>query len=464
MDSALQYARDHADRFVEELKAWLRIPSISTDPEHDAQTRRAADWLAQRLRDAGLKTVDVLETGSAESPGHPVVYAEHHVSDDAPTVLVYGHYDVQPPDPLELWDQDPFEPVEVDGDLVARGAADDKGQAFMHVKAVEAYLQSGDGLPVNLKMMVEGEEENGSVHLAPFIEANRDRLAADVVLVSDTALFAPGVPSIAYGLRGLAYVEVELEGPARDLHSGVYGGGVENPINALARMIADLHDDDHRVTVEGFYDDVRELTDEERAGFRELPFDEARWQEEAGVEATKTEAGYSVLEGTTARPTLDVNGIWGGYTGKGAKTVLPSKATAKISCRLVPDQTPDDITEKLRRHFETHAPETMRLTFRNLHGGHGAIVDTSAPAMQAAAEALEGVFGQRPHFTREGGSIPVVADFKRLLGLDTVLMGFGLDSDAIHSPNERFGLDRFHQGIEASVRFLDAYARQAEDR
>ena len=462
MDPALQYARDHADRFVEELKAWLRIPSISTDAAYDAHTRRAADWLADTLRDAGFDTVEVLETGTAESPGHPVVYAEHHVSDDAPTVLVYGHYDVQPPDPLELWDHDPFEPTEVDGDLVARGAADDKGQAFMHVKAAEAYLQSGAGLPVNLKVMVEGEEENGSVHLASFIEAHRDRLAADVVLVSDTALFAPGVPSIAYGLRGLAYVEVELEGPSRDLHSGVYGGGVENPINALARMIADLHDAGHRVTVEGFYDDVRDLTDEERAGFRALPFDEARWRDEAGVEATKTEAGYTVLEGTTARPTLDVNGIWGGYTGQGAKTVLPSKATAKISCRLVPDQTPDDVTEKLRRHFEAHAPDTMRLTFRNLHGGHGAIVDTSAPAMQAAAEALEGVFGQRPHFTREGGSIPVVADFKRLLGLDTVLMGFGLDSDAIHSPNERFGLDRFHQGIEASVRFLDAYARQAE--
>lgn len=464
MDPALSYARDHATRFVEELKAWLRIPSISTDSDYDAQTRQAATWLADTLRDAGMDTVEVMETGTAESPGHPIVYAEHHVSDDAPTVLVYGHYDVQPPDPLELWEQDPFEPVERDGDLVARGAADDKGQVFMHVKSVEAYLQSDGALPVNVKMMVEGEEESGSVHLAPFIEEHKDLLAADVVLVSDTALFAPGVPSIAYGLRGMAYVEVELTGPARDLHSGVYGGGVENPVNALAAMIAALHDDDHRVTVEGFYDAVRPLSDEEREGFRQLPFDEARWTEEAGVKATKSEAGYSVLEGTTARPTLDVNGIWGGYTGKGAKTVLPSKATAKISCRLVPDQTPDDITEKLRRHFEAHVPETMTLQFRNLHGGHGAIVDTSAPAMQAAAEALEGVFGQRPHFTREGGSIPVVADFKRILGLDTVLMGFGLDSDAIHSPNERFGLDRFHQGIEASVRFFDAYARQGTAR
>jgi acetylornithine deacetylase/succinyl-diaminopimelate desuccinylase-like protein len=455
MTDALAYAQSHADTFVEQLTDWLRIPSISTDSDYDADTRRAADWLADDLRRIGIEKVDVMETG-----GHPIVYAEHHVSDDRPTVLVYGHYDVQPPDPMELWESPPFEPVVKDGDIVARGSADDKGQAFMHVKAAEAYLQSEGELPVNLKMMIEGEEESGSVHLAPFIEKHKELLAADVVLVSDTSLFAPGVPSIAYGLRGLAYVEVELTGPARDLHSGVYGGGVENPINALARMIADLHDADHRVTVEGFYENVRDLSDEEREGYKKLPFDLDRWMEEAGVKATKSEKGYTVLEGTTGRPTLDVNGIWGGYTGKGAKTVLPSKATAKISCRLVPDQTPDEITDKLRRHFEERTPETMTLDFRNLHGGHGAIVDTSAPAMQAAAEALEGVFGQTPHFTREGGSIPVVADFKRLLGLDTVLMGFGLDSDAIHSPNERFGLDRFHQGIEASIRFMDAYAKQ----
>jgi acetylornithine deacetylase/succinyl-diaminopimelate desuccinylase-like protein len=454
MDAPLQYAKDHAERFVEELKAWLRIPSISTDPTYAAQTRSAAEWLADNLRDAGLGAVEVMETD-----GHPVVFAEHHVSDDAPTVLVYGHYDVQPPDPLDLWDQDPFEPVEKDGDLVARGSADDKGQAFMHVKAAEAWLAT-DGPPVNLKFVVEGEEENGSVHLPGFLEENRDKLAADVCLVSDTALFAPGVPSIAYGLRGLAYVEVTLTGPKKDLHSGVYGGGVENPINALAQMIADLHDDDHRVTVEGFYDDVVALTDDEREAYRDLPFDEAAWKDEAGVSETKTEAGYSVLEGTTGRPTLDCNGVWGGYTGEGAKTVLPSKASAKISCRLVPDQTPGDITDKLRRHFEAHVPDTMSLTFRDLHGGHGVLVDREAPAMQAASEAMEAVFGRKPFFTREGGSIPVVADFKRILGLDTVLMGFGLDSDSIHSPNERFGLDRFHQGIEASVRFMDAYARQ----
>ena len=454
MDDALHYAKDHADRFVEELKAWLRIPSISTDSGHDADTRQAAEWLADNLRQAGVDTVEVIDT-----EGHPVVYGEHAGPEGAPTVLVYGHYDVQPPDPLELWDHDPFEPVERDGKLIARGAADDKGQAFMHVKAAEALLANG-GPPVTLKFLVEGEEENGSKHLPQFLRDHKDRLAADVVLVSDTALFAPGVPSIAYGLRGLAYVEVTLQGPGKDLHSGVYGGAVHNPINALAAMIADLHDDEHRVTVEGFYDDVQDLSDDERAGYAALPFDEQAWKNEAGVTETRTEAGYSVLEGTSGRPTLDCNGIWGGYTGQGAKTVLPAKASAKISCRLVPHQTPGDITDKLRRHFQAHTPDTMTLTFTDLHGGHGVIVDTSAPAMQAAKAALRDVFGQEPHFTREGGSIPVVADFKKILGLDTVLMGFGLDSDSIHSPNEEFGLDRFHQGIEASIRFMDAYAKQ----
>ncbi len=464
MDSALAYARRHADRFVEELTDWLRIPSISTDPEYAGDVRRAAEWLAADLRRAGVSRVELMETGTAEHRGHPVVYAEHLVDAEAPTVLVYGHYDVQPPDPLELWTSPPFEPVLKDGHLVARGSSDDKGQVFMHAKAAEAYLKNdgpqAGGPPVNLKFLIEGEEESGSVNLDLFIEANKTLLKADVVLISDTGLFAPGVPSITYGLRGLAYVEVTLTGPARDLHSGMYGGAVHNPANALARMIADLHDADHRVTVEGFYDDVRPLTDDERAEFARLPFDEAAWLAEAGAKAPRTEKGYTTLEGVSARPTLDVNGIWGGYTGQGAKTVLPSKASAKISCRLVPDQTPADVTDKLRCHFERHTPDTMTLEFKDLHGGHGAIVDIKAPAMQAAKEAMRGVFGREPFFTREGGSIPVVAAFKRLLGLDTVLMGLGLDSDAIHSPNEKFGLDRFHQGIEASIRFMDAYARQ----
>lgn len=460
MTDALSYAQQHGDAFVEQLTDWLRIPSISTDPDYAEDTRRAADWLADEFRRIGVDDVRVMETGSEAAPGHPIVVARHTVDLAKPTVLVYGHYDVQPPDPMDLWDSPPFEPVLKNGNLVARGSADDKGQAFMHVKSAEAYLQAEGEPPVNLVFLIEGEEESGSVHLAPFIEKHAHLLEADVVLISDTSLFAPGVPSITYGLRGLAYVEVTLTGPDRDLHSGGYGGGVENPINALARLIGELHDDDHRVTVEGFYDHVQDLTEDERAAYEALPFDRDAWMKEIGLKETKTEAGYTTLEGLSARPTLDVNGIWGGYTGKGAKTVLPSKASAKISCRLVPNQTPGDITERLRRHFERHTPETMTLSFTDLHGGHGAVVDTSAPAMQAAAEALEGVFGERPHFTREGGSIPVVAEFKRLLGLDTVLMGFGLDSDAIHSPNEKFGLDRFHQGIEASIRFFDAYARQ----
>jgi acetylornithine deacetylase/succinyl-diaminopimelate desuccinylase-like protein len=329
----------------------------------------------------------------------------------------------------------------------------------MHVKAAEAYLKTAGRLPVNLKFLIEGEEESGSAHLTSFIEAHRDRLAADVVVISDTSMFAPGVPSLTYGLRGLAYVEVVLTGPNRDLHSGVYGGAVENPANALARLIAGLHDDDHRVTVPGFYDAVRPLTDEERATFRALPFDEQAWRASVGVDAVRTERGYSVLEAVTARPTLDVNGLWSGYQGAGAKTVLPSKASCKISTRLVPDQHPDDVAEQLRRYFAANTPPTMRLDFRPLHGGFPVLVDTTIPAMQAAAEAMEGVYGRTPFFTREGGSIPVVADFKRLLGLDTVLMGFGLDSDAIHSPNEHFGLDRFGEGIQAIIRFLNAYGK-----
>jgi acetylornithine deacetylase/succinyl-diaminopimelate desuccinylase-like protein len=455
VQDALSYARSHADDFVDQLKDFLRIPSISTDPDYAGDVRRTAEWLRDELKRIGMDRAEVMDT-----PGHPIVYAERIEDPALPTVLIYGHYDVQPPDPLELWDSPPFEPVVKDGNVYARGACDDKGQAFMHVKAVEAYLQTAGRLPVNVKFLLEGEEESGSASLPGFIEHHRDLLAADVVMVSDTGMFARGVPSITYGLRGLAYVEVTLTGPRRDLHSGMYGGAVENPINALCRLIGQLHDGQHRITVQGFYDNVRDLTEEEREQYRELPFDEARWLGEVGLSVSKTEEGYSALEGTSGRPTLDVNGIWGGYTGKGAKTVLPSKACAKISCRLVPDQTPEEITEKLRLHFEANTPETMTLTFTDLHGGQGAVVDTEAPAMQAAAEALRSVFDRDPVFIRSGGSIPVVADFKELLGLDTVLMGFGLDTDAIHSPNEHFGLDRYHQGIESAIRFLDAYARQ----
>jgi acetylornithine deacetylase/succinyl-diaminopimelate desuccinylase-like protein len=452
---ALSYVDLHFARFVEELKELLRIPSISTDSDYASEVRRAATWLADHFRALGFERVEIFET-----KGHPIVYAEYHTGSDRPTVLVYGHYDVQPPDPLELWTSPPFEPQVREGALYARGASDDKGQLFMHVKAAEAYLRTAGTLPVNLKFLLEGEEESGSVHLAPFIEAHRELLAADVVVISDTAMFAPGVPSITYGLRGLAYVEVELTGPVRDLHSGVYGGAVENPINVLARLIAGLHDEDHRITIPGFYDAVRPLSEEERRTFQELPFDEQAWMKAIGVSAVRTEKGYTVLEAITARPTLDVNGVWGGYQGRGAKTVLPAKAGAKISMRLVPDQDPEDIIEKTRRYFEQHTPPTCRLRFTPLHGGHPVLVDTRHPAMQAAAEAMARVFGRRPYFTREGGSIPVVADFKRLLGLDSVLMGFGLNSDAIHAPDEHFGLDRFRQGIESVIHFWQLYGQQ----
>ncbi len=455
MQNALAYAQAHFDDFVDELKDLLRIPSISTDPAYNDDVNRAAEWLVDHFHHLGVVDAEAIATD-----GHPIVFAEHLVDEACPTILVYGHYDVQPPDPLELWESRPFEPVIKNGTLYARGTCDDKGQLFMHLKALESYFQTTGQPPVNLKFIYEGEEESGSKHLVPFIEAHKDQLAADVVLISDTAIFAPGVPSITYGLRGMAYVEVILTGPDRDLHSGVYGGAIENPLNVLARLVAGLHDADYRITLPGFYDEVRPLTEEERESFRQLPFDEHEWMASVGVEAVYAEKGYTVWEAVTARPTFDANGIWGGYQGEGAKTVLPSKAGVKISTRLVPDQDSDEIAEKIRHYFEKYTPPTMKLDFRNLHGGKPVLVNTQSPAMQAAAEAMAGVYGKKPFFVRGGGSIPVVADFKEILGLDSVLMGFGLDSDAIHSPNEHFGLDRFQEGIQSIIRFMDLYARR----
>ena len=457
MQPALQHASHHFPDFVQELIGMLKIPSISTDSEYAGEVKRCAEWLAKHMRNIGVQKVEVIPTN-----GHPIVYGEHIVGPEKPTVLVYGHYDVQPPDPLELWKSPPFEPVlHEDGRLVARGSSDDKGQMFMHVKAIESYIKAEDQPPLNIKFIVEGEEESGSSNLRPFIENHRELLKADVVVISDTSMFAAGVPSITYGLRGLAYTQVEITGPDRDLHSGMYGGGIENPLNALARLIAGLHDENHRITIPGFYDNVRDLSEEERATFAALPFDADEWKHSVGVDQSKTEAGYTTLEGISARPTLDVNGIWGGYQGEGAKTVLPSKAGAKISMRLVPDQRPEEITDKIRAYFEANLPPTMKLKFTNLHGGHGAIVDIQHPAMQAAGKALLDTYGKEPFFTREGGSIPVVAEFKEIMGIDTVLMGFGLDEDAIHSPNESFGMDRFREGILSIIRFYDYYAKES---
>ena len=454
LERALSYHTQQRAAFKEALFDLLRIPSISTDPAHAADVRAAAEWVKTHAIACGMNATMI------ETAGHPAVYAETPPVAGRPTVLVYGHYDVQPPDPLDLWDSPPFEPVEKHGNIYARGACDDKGQMFMHLKAVESWMKSAGAPPVNVKFLIEGEEESGSAHLPALLKQEQARLAADVVLVSDTALFGSGEPSITTGLRGLAYCEVTLTGPNRDLHSGVYGGGVDNPANALARLIAQLHDETHRITIPGFYEDVLDLSEEERDTYQRLPFDEQAYQDALAIGATRTEEGYSILEATTARPTLDVNGIWGGYTGAGAKTVLPSKASAKISMRLVPNQTPEKAAALLEAWFKAHVPPTMKLSFTALHGGHPALVDLNAPALRAAAQAMEDSFGKAPYLVREGGSIPVVADFKHILGLDTVLLGFGLNSDAIHSPNEHFGLDRFHLGIETSIRFM---ARLAED-
>jgi len=453
MDAALSYAEDRFDTFLGELEDLLRIPSVSTDSAYADDVNRAANWLADHFSDIGMQESEVVVTD-----GHPIVYAEHVTGDDKPTVLVYGHYDVQPPDPLVEWETEPFEPTRRNGSIYARGACDDKGQMFMQVKAAEAYLQGEGEPPVNLKYVIEGEEETGSMAIGPFIEKNQDRLDADVVLISDTAMFGPDAPSITYGLRGLAYAEITLQGPNRDLHSGNYGGAVDNPCNALGRILEGLHDDDHRITIPGFYDDVIDLTAEERETYAQLPFDEEAWMDAIGIEAVRTEGGYTTIECLTARPTLDVNGLWGGYTGEGAKTVLPSKAHAKLSMRLVPDQHVEDIYDKLEAHFEEVVPDTMSFTMRRLHGGDPVLVDPSILPMQAAKGAMQDVLGKEPFFVRNGGTIPVVADFQDILGLDSVLMGFGLDSDAIHSPNEHFGIDRFQQGIQAIIRFHERYA------
>ncbi|MCS7082937.1 MAG: dipeptidase [Bacteroidota bacterium] len=441
------YVEAHWERFLEELKDLLRIPSVSADPAHRADVARAAQWLADHLRGLGLEA-EVLPTD-----GHPIVYAEWLGAPDAPTVLCYGHYDVQPPDPLELWESPPFEPTIRDGKLYARGASDDKGQAFLHLKALEAYLRAEGRPPVNVKFLLEGEEEVGSAHLAPFIERHRDRLRADVVLISDTAMFGPEEPSITYALRGLCYLEVELEGPNRDLHSGVYGGSVDNPALILARILAALHDAYGRITVPGFYDRVRPLEESERRLLAELPFDEAAYRRDLGLEALWGELGYTPLERATARPALDVNGLWSGYQGPGAKTVLPAQAGAKLSARLVPDQRAQEIAELIEAHLKRLCPPTARIRVRRLHGAEPVLVPLDHPALQAAARACERVFGRKPYFTREGGSIPVVALFDRLLGLKSVLLGFGLSSDAIHSPNEHFRLENFRKGIHTVAAF-----------
>lgn len=451
MSSVNTYIDNNIDRFQNELFELLSIPSVSTDSSRKTDIKKAAEFLLNQLNNAGLEHCQVFDT-----PGHPVVYGDFlHAGDDKPTVLVYGHYDVQPPDPLELWESDPFTPVVKEGNVYARGASDDKGQAYIHVKSIESILKTNGTFPVNVKIILEGEEEIGSPNLVPFLEKYKEMLSCDMVLISDTSMFGKNIPSITYGLRGLTYMEVEVIGPNRDLHSGVYGGGVENPINALARLISNLKNDNGVIQIPGFYDKVRGLTPEEREAYRQLPFDEAAYKKELGIEEVFGEVGYSTLERVSARPSLDVNGIWGGYQKEGAKTVLPSKGGAKISMRLVPDQDPQEIAQLFKAHIESVAPKTVKVKIIEHHGGHPAITDLNFYGLKSAAKAFEDIYGEKPLYTREGGSIPIVADFQTILGADSILMGFGLNSNNIHSPNENFSLEDFHRGIKTSARFFE---------
>jgi acetylornithine deacetylase/succinyl-diaminopimelate desuccinylase-like protein len=450
MSSTQEYIDQHKSKFVDELFELLRIPSVSTDSSKKDEIKKAAKFLVNQLENLNLDTVKTFET-----PGNPIVYGEHCPHDDRPTVLIYGHYDVQPPDPEELWDTPPFEPTIKDGLIYARGASDDKGQAFTHLKAVESFVKTGQDIPVNVKFILEGEEEIGSPNLVPFLENHKDLLECDMVLISDTSMFGEDQPSITYGLRGLAYMEIEVVGPNRDLHSGVYGGAVENPVNVLCEIIAKLKDEDGVIQIPGFYDTVVPLTKADREAFAQLPFDEKEYKKTLDVGALHGEKGYSTLERATARPTLDVNGIWGGYTKEGAKTVLPSKANAKVSMRLVPDQNPKEIAKLFKKQVEALAPDTVKVTVSEHHGGFASVTDLDFYGLKAGAQAFEDIYNKEALFSREGGSIPIVADFKRVLGVESILMGFGLTSNAIHSPNENFSLKDFHRGIKTSARFME---------
>ncbi len=440
------------DRFLEELLELLRIPSVSARSEHKPDMIACAKKVQERLLEAGADKAQLFET-----PGHPIVYGEKIIDPLKPTVLVYGHYDVQPPDPLNLWHSGPFEPVIKDGKIFARGACDDKGQFYMHVKALETMVQT-NSLPTNIKFLIEGEEEVGSNNLGTFVKANKDLLKADVILISDTAMLSLETPSIDVGVRGLTYIEVEVTGPNRDLHSGVYGGAVANPITILAQMIASLHNDKNEITIPGFYDDVLVATEEERKDMAKAPYNEAEYISDLGVKQLWGEEGYTTNERTGIRPTLEVNGIWGGYTGEGAKTVLPSKAFAKISCRLVPNQTSEKMTKMLIDHIEKIAPAYVTVTASEHHGGDPYLTPVDSLEYQAASKAIEATFGKPPIPVRGGGSIPITALFESELGLKTVFLGFGLDSDNLHSPNEKFDLANFYKGIETIPYFHKFFA------
>ena len=449
MNQTIKHAQAHYERYLDELMAFLRIPSISTKPAHAEDVKTAANWLADNMKKAGLENVKVIETNR-----HPLVYGDWLHAEGKPTVLVYGHYDVQPAEPFDLWDSEPFEPTVKDNYLYARGASDDKGQAFIHVKAVEALLQENGRLPINVKFIIEGEEESGGESLSAFIPENKEMLAADVALVSDTAIVDKETPAIVYGLRGMCYALIDITGPGRDLHSGSFGGGVNNPLNVLGHVIAKLKDENGRILIPGFYDNVRDLSDGERTVLAEFPLDEAAWLAETGAPEPWGESEFTLVERLGARPTLDVHGIVGGYTGPGSKTVLPATVHAKISMRLVPDQDPKRIGELFKEYIQKLVPSSANVTIEFTNFAPPSITDYEIPAMKAAVSAYEASFGKAPVLMREGGSIPVVGEFQSHLGLETVLMGFGLPDDRIHAPNERFYLPNFYRGIETSIYFF----------
>ncbi|RLD33915.1 MAG: dipeptidase [Bacteroidetes bacterium] len=454
MDKIKQYIEENKERFLNELFELIRIPSISSLTEHKGDMVRTAEKYKENLLAAGCDKAEVMPTS-----GNPVVYAEKIIDPEKPTVLVYAHYDVMPVDPVNLWDSEPFEPVIRDGKIYARGADDDKGQGFMHVKAFEA-LVANDALPVNVKFMIEGEEEIGSVSLGAFCDEHKEMLKADIILVSDTGMIAEDIPAITTGLRGLAYWQVEVTGPNRDLHSGLFGGAVANPINVLAKMIAGMTDENNRVTMPGFYDDVLEASPKERELLNMAPYDEEEYKKAIDVEELDGEKGYTTIERTGIRPSFDVCGIWGGYTGEGAKTVLPSKAYAKISTRLVPDQDHEKIAGMFEDYFTGIAPKSVKVKVESLHGGQAYVCPIDLPAYKAAEKALEQIFNRIPIPVRSGGSIPIISTFEEKLGIKSLLMGFGLESDAIHSPNENYPLNNFYTGIEAITLFYHYFAQE----
>jgi acetylornithine deacetylase/succinyl-diaminopimelate desuccinylase-like protein len=454
MNNVIDFINTNRDRYVEELKSYLAIPSISALPQHQADVRRCAEWTADEMRRIGMQNVRLIET-----PGNPVVYGDWLGAEGAPTILFYGHYDVQPVDPLNLWESPPFEADVRDGEIYARGAADDKGQVFMHFKAIEAHLKQNGRLPVNLRVILEGEEEVGSANLDNFVKGHKEELAADVVVISDSTMFDRGVPSITYGLRGLVYFQIDLRGTKSDLHSGSFGGAVANPALVLAQILSQMKDKGGRIKIPGFYDDVRALRDEERAAFKKLPFNETRYRKDLGAPKLFGESGYTTLERVWARPTFEVNGLLSGFTGEGAKTVIPAVAMAKVSMRLVPDQDPDKIAQLFEAYVAKVAPKTVETKVTRMHGGKPWMTDFDNRFVQAAGRAIEKGFGKAPVFNREGGSIPVVATFQEILGLPSVLFGVGLPDENAHAPNEKLDLGNFHGGIIASAYLYDEVAQ-----